>query len=359
MQLFIGPMLLIIMVVLELVVFKVVKNRPIPWGEISMNLNSGHILLWVFRGFEVVGYHFLHSYALVDLSAWPIWLVWTLGFLLWDHQFYWLHRLHHKIPLLWYVHEVHHQGEDFNLSLGIRNSWFSSLTSLPFFIPMALIGFPTEVFVLVSSIHYGIQFYNHNDLVKRMPFLELFMVTPTLHKVHHAVNPEYINKNCGGTLNFWDRMYGTYKVPDSDVVIKLGLSKKYVSASPFWMNMLPFLRREKSVSKVSNNLFLHLSSFLLYVELLLFIKLQDTATWSAQAALFVVIFLGTTAAGGMHAKKQWGVVLWTMLAVGFCVLYMMLPDFHLGAMFAVVVLHTLYSAVVILLYINNLLFKLD
>src|SRR5699024_3092268 len=114
------------------------------------------------------------------------------------------------LPLLWAVHVVHHQGEHFNLSLGIRNSWYSSLSDLPFIIGLAVIGVPLPVFIIVSSMHYGIQFYNHNGLMGEFDWLKRFIVTPSYHRIHHAMAPVYRNRNFAGTFVFWDRLFGTH-----------------------------------------------------------------------------------------------------------------------------------------------------
>jgi len=213
-----------------------------PWLEAIANLNSGHLVLWLFRGVEVAGYAWIwrhtQPHALADL---PPWLVGVIAFIAWDLGFYWLHRLHHRFGALWAIHAVHHQGEHFNLSLGIRNSWLSSLSSLPFFVPLALAGVPVEVFVAVSSIHYTVQFYNHCGVVGPAGWLEKVMVTPQHHRIHHGANPEYIDKNFGGTLLIWDKLFGTFQRPVEGITLRYGIDGWQPAYNPLWLNLRPLL----------------------------------------------------------------------------------------------------------------------
>lgn len=350
MELFYGPLILIVLVGIELFITQFWYKKQIPWDEISMNLNSGQVLLWVFRGLEIVGYYHLEKLIGMGLfEGLPTWTVWLVAFLLWDHQFYWLHRLHHKIPILWYVHEVHHQGEHFNLSLGIRNSWFSSLTSLPFFIPLALIGIPADIFLLVSSFHYFVQFYNHNDIIQKSPILDILFVTPDLHKVHHATNDVYKNKNCGGTLNIWDRIYGTFQKQIAGVDMTLGLSKPYQSGNPFWMNIIPFSKRHKRPLKsVSRDTFLHVSTFLLYFELLTYIYLEERVELIVKILYFLLIFLGTISSGGMHENKTWGIIGWTLITLLLPLLILGVSDLQIPLLMGLSAINFVYTIILLI-----------
>ena len=212
-NLLIGTTLLLILILMEIVFLKVVKEEEIPWREVLLNINSGHILLWINRGWILLAYYYIwQNLGFQWIAAWPVWGQWLFTFFAWDFCYYWSHRMHHTVPLLWNVHSIHHQGEHYSLSLGIRNSWFQSLTSFPFFVILSIIGVPIELFIGVSGIHYFIQFYNHNRIVKKSGFLEYFMITPSHHRVHHGSNPEYLNRNHGGTFVFWDKLFGTFQV---------------------------------------------------------------------------------------------------------------------------------------------------
>ncbi len=347
MNVFIGPLLLIILVTIEFIVIKFIRNEDIPWDEVTMNLNSGHLLMWIFRGGELFAYYYIFTHFSFNLLVnWNIYLVVIFAFFSWDFCFYWLHRLHHKIKLFWYVHEVHHQAEHFNISLGIRNSWFSSITSLPFFVPLALLGVSAEIFLFVSSIHYFVQFYNHTCLVKDSGFLEIFMITPALHKVHHAVNPEYIDKNCGGTFNIWDRMFGTFQPQIINVPLKLGLLKKYNSSNPFLINTLPFYKIKKVKEKVNNSFKLYVSSFIIFVLLIVFIYLESSISLKLKSCLFTSIFVSTIAIGGMFGRKFWAKTLWVFITLFYnwiIVYWFSIESLPLVIAFSVLTIDTLFT----------------
>lgn len=331
-----ATLLLLILVLAELLVVRLVMKEKIPWNEVILNLNSGHILLWIFRGMEVVGFHFILQHFSLDwIGAWPTVLQWAFGFLAWDFLFYWLHRLHHKWPLLWSIHAVHHQGEHFSLSLGIRNSWYSSLSSFPFFVPLAVLGLPLEIFVAVSSIHYTIQFYNHNRIVKKSGWLEYIMITPSHHRVHHGKNDEYLDKNCGGTFVFWDKLFGTFQQERDDIQLELGTLDKMDSENPFWANNIPVAKYLKipikSLSQKVNTsqfppFFIALGAFILFGLLFHFILSEAGMPLMEKGVLFAMLFLGTIANGGLMEGKLWGTFAWGLLPLSLGVLYLVISN---------------------------------
>lgn len=133
-ELIIPIIFMVLFVVGEALLLTVKSKQRVDWHDVTFNINSGHMILWFFRGLEVVCYTAVLNTFSLDLFAdiSPVW-TWCFTLLAWDLGFYWLHRLHHEWRFLWAVHVVHHQGEHYNLSLGVRNSWYSSLTSIPFF----------------------------------------------------------------------------------------------------------------------------------------------------------------------------------------------------------------------------------
>jgi anti-sigma regulatory factor (Ser/Thr protein kinase) len=174
--------------------------------------------------------------------------------LAWDFGFYWLHRLHHNLRPLWAVHVVHHQGEHFNLSLGVRNSWYSSLTAIPFFLVLAIIGVPLSVFLVVSVAHYSVQFLNHNALTPKLGWLEKVFVTPSHHRVHHYKERRFADSNYGGTFIFWDKLFGTFCRITPPQGIGYGVKGEPPSSNPLRESNLPFLRmvgaRKKSAPQL-------------------------------------------------------------------------------------------------------------
>lgn len=353
MSIFIGPAILILLVSIELIILSLLK-KPIPWAEISTNLNSSQILMWLGRGLEVFAYHYLMTlmpYELTDFLGYG-WVI-LIAFIVWDHQFYWLHNLHHRIPLLWYVHEVHHQGEHFNSSLGIRNSWFSSFTSLPFFLPMVAMGISVDIFVLVSSFHYFVQFYNHNDVIQHPKWMEKFFITPSLHKVHHGTNPEYLNKNCGGTLSIWDRLYNTHQKEIKGVPIQLGIKKSFSSGSPWNINILPFLKKERPRVKLNTNPVLNIGSFLLYIQLLGYIAVEDRIGFNSGLVFVLFIFFGTIIIGRIQEYKPFAKALWFLNYLGFGSIMFITDMYQYKPLLLVMAATGIYTIIAMILGIDD------
>ena len=134
-------------------------------------------------------------------------LTWIVGFLLYDLSYYWMHRMHHEIKILWATHSVHHHGEEYNLSTALRQTSTGWLWKWVFYLPMIMVGVPGEVFVTVAGINLVYQFWVHTKHIGHLGFLEKIFITPMNHGVHHAKNEEYIDANYGGVFIIWDRMF--------------------------------------------------------------------------------------------------------------------------------------------------------
>lgn len=347
--------LLLLMVLIELVFIAYKKKEPIPWREVIFNLNSGHILMWILRGTEISAFYFVSTYWSISLlDHWSYMAVWIFAFISWDFCFYWLHRFHHKFSFLWAVHVVHHEGEHFSLSLGIRNSWYSSLTSFPFFIGLAIIGVPVEVFIATSSIHYFIQFYNHNHIVKKSGWLDKIMITPAHHRVHHGVNPVYIDRNFGGTLIIWDKMFGTFQGELAEQPVVFGVKNYVKNYNVIWANNLPFLKLFKFLSSDNKNnkpsyavqdRIIATGGILVFGLLLYYIYIEHTWPVDYKLSFFVIIFLGTVANGGISENKNWGLGLWLINFVILAPLFVMYHNIYevmILALLAMLILHSIW-----------------
>lgn len=156
--------------------------------------------------FEVIRYNF----AIFDI---PVnWLSFIIVFILADFSYYWAHRMSHEINLFWQAgHVVHHQSEDYNYSVALRQSWFQTFFTSPFYWYIALLGFDTTQFLLAYSLNTVYQFWIHTEKIGKLGFLEWIMNTPSHHRVHHGRNPEYIDKNHAGVFIVWDRLFGTFQ----------------------------------------------------------------------------------------------------------------------------------------------------
>lgn len=348
--------LLLVLVLLELTVIHFHKKTPIPWREIVANLNSGHLTLWMFRGLEIAAFHLVLQYANLHLFRhWNSIVIWIVGYLAWDFCFYFMHRAHHHTKLLWAVHVVHHQGKHFGLSLGIRNSWYSSLSNFPFVIILAVLGLPLEVFITVSSINYVIQFYNHNGIIDKSGLLEKCMITPSHHRVHHGENDCYVNKNFGGTFIIWDVLFGTFQPELPEEPVRVGIKGQQMKANIFWTNNLSFLKLLNMQKRPSNSpkfffstRLIVSSGLLLYCYLLLYISYESSWPSHISWAYFSMVFLATLANGGMSDHKRWGAVVWIFTFSIFLPLltlyfhFYALPFLVLGGVSLVLSLYLLY-----------------
>jgi alkylglycerol monooxygenase len=165
-------------------------------------------------------------------------LPWIIGLVGIDFVYYWWHRASHVVNMFWAVHAVHHQSEDLNLAVALRQPAFEALTIIPFHVPLALIGVDPAVYVACYSIDLIYQFWIHTELVGKLGWLEKVLNTPSSHRVHHAINPKYLDKNFGGILVIWDRIFGTYQ-PEEELAV-YGVTHALASYNPVWANLAPF-----------------------------------------------------------------------------------------------------------------------
>ncbi|TMP28115.1 hypothetical protein CWB99_01400 [Pseudoalteromonas rubra] len=163
-------------------------------------------------------------------------LIYVLAFFVYDFLYYWNHRFHHMIGLFWADHLVHHTAENFNFGVSIRISYFTELTMWMTFIPMAFMGISLEVFLAASYTQIIWAFCIHTKYLKKTPRADKIFNTPSLHRVHHARNRAYIDKNYGGILIIWDRLFGTYQRELDDDPVVYGVRESYPSFSPLVIN---------------------------------------------------------------------------------------------------------------------------
>jgi len=164
-------------------------------------------------------------------------LVWVFAFIVYDFFYYWFHRMSHERQIFWASHVAHHQSEDYNLSTALRQTGTGAFITWIFFIPVFLIGVPSYVFVSVASINLIYQFWVHSEHIPKLGWYEKFFVTASNHRVHHAQNENYIDKNYGGVFIIWDRMFGTYKEEDISEAPIYGIRGKIDTFNPIWANL--------------------------------------------------------------------------------------------------------------------------
>jgi sterol desaturase/sphingolipid hydroxylase (fatty acid hydroxylase superfamily) len=167
------------------------------------------------------------------------WLLYVIAFIALDFSGYWVHRLAHSVNFFWNNHIVHHSSEEFNLACALRQSisvFVRIYTVL--LLPAALLGVPSKVIAIVAPLHLFAQFWYHTRHIDRMGLLEYIIVTPSHHRVHHAINPIYLDKNFGQVFIFWDRWFGTYQEELKDTPCVYGITRPVKTWNPIKINFM-------------------------------------------------------------------------------------------------------------------------
>lgn len=162
--------------------------------------------------------------------------IWLFALVAYDFSYYWFHRVSHEVNVFWAAHVVHHQSEDYNLGTALRQSG-SGLFGFIFYLPWLYIGIPPEILFASGAINLVYQFWVHTQHVYRIGPLEYVMVTPSNHRVHHAQNRIYIDRNYGGIFCIWDRIFGTFQAELPNEPCIYGIRKPLKSYNPFWANV--------------------------------------------------------------------------------------------------------------------------
>jgi sterol desaturase/sphingolipid hydroxylase (fatty acid hydroxylase superfamily) len=175
-------------------------------------------------------YEWTYQHRLLDLP--PGAATWVAAFLGVEFAYYWWHRLSHEVNVLWAAHVVHHHSEDYNLAVALRQSVTTWATTLLFYLPLALLGVPTLPFAVTLGVSTLYQFWIHTELIPAWPRAEWLFNTPALHRVHHAINPRYLDRNHGAILSVWDRLFGTFE-PEGEPCV-YGTTRPLRSCNPLW-----------------------------------------------------------------------------------------------------------------------------
>jgi alkylglycerol monooxygenase len=187
-----------------------------------------------FMGVLVAAYTFIFAhwafFSFADGSLVP----WIIAFFGVDFAYYWWHRLSHEIAFMWAIHVVHHQSEDYNLAVALRQAWFSSLSSSVFYLPLALVGVPPLVFFTIAAFSTLYQFWIHTRVIGKLGPIEWVFNTASQHRVHHGRNPKYLDRNYAATLCIWDRLFGSFQEEEEEPLY--GTIAPYSSWNPVWAN---------------------------------------------------------------------------------------------------------------------------
>ena len=205
-------------------------------GSIGLGVMSQ--IVGVFTKLMVIALYVLlyEAAAPWQLPADAAW-VWVSALLLYDFLYYWHHRAGHRVALFWAAHAVHHQSEDYNLSTALRQTSSGWIGGWVFYLPMALLGFPPVVFASVALIDLLYQYWVHTQQIDRLGWFDRWFCSPSNHRVHHAVNDRYVDKNYGGILIVWDRLFGTFEEEDDAEPCVYGTRSPLASWNPLWANL--------------------------------------------------------------------------------------------------------------------------
>ncbi|MCB0754217.1 MAG: sterol desaturase family protein [Flavobacteriales bacterium] len=240
---------------IELLVGYLKKEKLYRFNDALTNINLGtgqQIVGVMMKGLFFLGYLYLYEHRVYTFEN--TWFTWILLFLGVDFFYYWFHRMSHEVNALWAAHIVHHQSEDYNLSVALRQSWFQGWFSWAFYLPLAVVGFDPIMFAAMNSFNTLYQFWIHTTTIKTLGPLEWIFNTPSHHRVHHGSNPKYIDKNHAGSLIIWDRLFGTFQKEEEEVVY--GITKPLNSWNPIWANfhywkeLIDLAKQSKGFDKV-------------------------------------------------------------------------------------------------------------
>jgi sterol desaturase/sphingolipid hydroxylase (fatty acid hydroxylase superfamily) len=226
----------VLLLVVEVLSYKVAQEEDedlvgyeIRDTRTSLSMGGGNVLIH----FGYAALAALAYTALYEISPWriePSVLAWVALFFCDDFAYYWFHRISHEVRVFWGSHVVHHSSEHYNLSTALRQTWVP-FTYFPFWAPLALIGFPPWMIVTQQAISLIYQFWIHTEKIRVLPRpIELIFNTPSHHRVHHGANAQYLDRNYGGILIVWDRMFGTFE-PEGERV-KYGLTTNIGTFNP-------------------------------------------------------------------------------------------------------------------------------
>jgi sterol desaturase/sphingolipid hydroxylase (fatty acid hydroxylase superfamily) len=174
--------------------------------------------------------------ALFKLPSDQLW-VWLFALVFYDFCYYWLHRSGHRVAALWAAHAIHHQSEDYNLSTALRQTSSGFLLGWLFYLPMAVLGVPPLVFGVVALVDLLYQYWVHTQLIGKLGWFDRWFCSPSNHRVHHAVNDRYLDKNYGGILIIWDRLFGSFVEEDDQEPIVYGTRSPLRSFNPVAANL--------------------------------------------------------------------------------------------------------------------------
>jgi sterol desaturase/sphingolipid hydroxylase (fatty acid hydroxylase superfamily) len=235
--------------------FFIARQKKLPYfnlhhsiANISVGIAERLLDVWVTGLFFFIYDYLQKHFGVFHIR--PGILLWIVLLLCTDFLWYWYHRLAHEINMFWAVHVVHHQSEDFNYTVSARITVFQAFVRTGFWAILPILGFPATMITSILLVHGLYPFFIHTRLINKLGILEYILVTPSHHRVHHACNEQYLDKNYGDVFIIWDKLFGTFQKEEEDVDIKYGLTHPLKSHSFLWQHFhfiaeLVYAAREK------------------------------------------------------------------------------------------------------------------
>lgn len=242
----------VITVVLEIVLTIKIKMDEYEFKDAgtSIAMGLGNVVVGLFTKGMILGiFLFLYQFRFFTIPF--VWWSWVLLFFADDFCYYWFHRISHENRLFWASHVVHHSSKKYNLSTALRQTWTGSFYSFIFWIPLVLLGFHPVMILVQMSVSLIYQYWIHTELITKLPkWFEAIFNTPSHHRVHHATNPQYLDRNHAGILIIWDKLFGTFEPEEEKPVY--GLVKNIETYNPVkvafieWYNMFKDFKNSKT-----------------------------------------------------------------------------------------------------------------
>ncbi len=241
-----------ILIGIELVVERLSHQKLYRLQDAIANLSCGitsQLSGLFLRIFGIGIYEILfNNFAAFKLDS-TSWWYWVVLWLLVDLAYYWAHRMSHEVNLFWGGHVVHHQSEEYNLSVALRQSSLQVVWTFGFSLPIAFLGFETLHFAYISALNTLYQFWIHTETIKKLPKpIEYIFNTPSHHRVHHGRDPKYIDKNHAGSLIIWDRMFGTFQEEEERPTY--GITKPINSWNPVFANFSHYITMKEDLERI-------------------------------------------------------------------------------------------------------------
>lgn len=221
--------------------YVVARRKKLPYfnlhhsiANISVGIAERLMDVWVVGLFYFIYDYIQKHYGLFNIK--PNLLLWILLLLCTDFMWYWYHRLAHEINIFWAAHIVHHQSEDFNYTVSARITVLQAFIRTGFWTVLPFIGFPAPMITSILLVHGLYPFFIHTRLIGKLGILEYVFVTPSHHRVHHASNEQYLDKNYGDVFIIWDKLFGTFQKEEDNIDIKYGLTHPIKSYSFLWQH---------------------------------------------------------------------------------------------------------------------------